>query len=153
MKKIILGLLYLCLTANLAQAQSSIPDSPAGKMLNKWLVAHNTGAVQALRQFVQTSHTQAFVQNKKKVAAHTRFYNVVRKDFGNLETTPYKFIVNQPHKLEVYLLKNNIANQWQQVKPENILVVKIDIDPKNPQHLARGIGLGSLICYQKKGKE
>lgn len=153
MKKYCFVIVFVCLALGQLQAQSQIPNTPAGKILQKWLVAHNTANHAYLQNFVKAYHPQAKIHSAKYVKAHTDFYLEATKMFGKLETTPYKIVKSQAHHLEVQFLKSSIQNRWKKTSAEHIVMVKVDINPKKPQQLARGLGMGALICYQKKKKQ
>ncbi len=83
---------------------------------------------------------------------HVAFYNQIVKEFDPLNFIVYKKIEETPLKLVVHLIKKeeHIENKF--IEPQNILLIEIALSEKDPKHIGKSIGLGSLICELKKNK-
>ena len=81
---------------------------------------------------------------------HVAFYKQIISEFGDLNRQIYYLVEETPHKLIVHLIKKdeNINNLV--IDPEDILQVEIDLSPSNTNYMERGLGLGSLLCEQKR---
>ena len=62
----------------------------------------------------------------------------------------YKTVESSSNKLIVHLIKEADSPMNMDIDPIDILVVEIDLDPKNSKYLARGLGLGALVCEIRK---
>jgi len=62
----------------------------------------------------------------------------------------YKKVEETPLKFVVHLIKKDEHIKNQDINPLEILAVEIDLSKKNPIYIERGLGLGSLVCEQRK---
>ena len=130
------------------EIQPHIPDTPAGRILSRWIEAHNRGEEASLRSFVERAYSPSLLA-KVDVESHLEFYLNAVPMFGKLKQMPYRIIVNEPRTLIVELLNATLKGP-EQLTAENRVLVEIDMDPDHPEYLARGLGLGSVACAQRK---
>jgi hypothetical protein len=128
----------------------ALPATPAGAMLVKWIQANNSGDPQQIKRFIQANYGAELLK-KVDATEHLAFYVDGHSEFGRLD--PNRFVVkkNDPYSVSVYLMRLDIPDD-QKLKPENIIVVDVDVSPGNPAHLARAIGFGSLLCAIREGR-
>ena len=70
---------------------------------------------------------------------------------GKLTPQPYAIATDEEHKVVVHFLKDGVLRE-QTVDPTKIVVVELDVDPAQPRYLQRGLGLGELICEDRKDR-
>jgi len=144
MKKIIL----ILLTAFFSVA-SYTQNKEQAAILEKFIKAHNVGTKSAVAQFIkQTYHPKVY--SKLNLKAHIAFYNQIIQEFGSLNFQTYKIVETSPSRLIVHLIKEKQHIQNKNINPLEILVVKIDLSEVDKNYMPHGLGLGSLVCEQKK---
>ena len=118
-------------------------------ILNKFIKAHNIGSEESLSGFIMdTYHPEVYA--KLDVNAHTAFYKQIVNEFGPLNFMIYKKIEETPTRFVAHLIKKDQHITNQNINPLEILVVKIDLSEKNKNYMPRGLGLGSLVCEQRR---
>lgn len=133
-------------TTSLAQ------NRDAEAILDKFVKAHNTGEDKAVREFIRSSYHPTLLKTldmSKQVA----FYKQIIHEFGTLHSEVYHIVTDSEHKLIVHLIKENESLLNREVDPAHVLVVEIDLHPENTKYLARGLGLGALICEIRKDRK
>ena len=121
----------------------------AEKVLKAWVAAQNDGSDSAVINFIKKYYPESAYETDSKLNAHVRFCRQIIDEFGDVGETIYEVMENQPKKLKVQLLKAGVAAVTQP-SPEEILVIEIDLESKDQTRLARGLGMGALICYIKR---
>lgn len=131
--------------APLPGTPKSLPDTPPGKLARSWLAAHNAGDEVSLAQWIEDTYAPELLDHVD-VGAHVAFYQSIVEDFGELSPTPVAVTESSAQRLVVQLRPIGILEP----DPTTTLVVEVEVDPENPGHLVRGLGLGALICEDKK---
>ena len=140
MKLIILVLLAICSMYSQKDVHRSI--------LKKYIEANNIGTEEAFTQFIKETYNPTILE-KLNFNNHTEFYDQIRNEFGELDSKIFKIIEDKPLRFIVHLLKKDANILIASTKPEEILVVKIDLSEDDPQFMSHSLGLGSLVCEQK----
>lgn len=144
MNKSILAItLFGCLLFSVAA--TSVPSS-TNTVLKAWIDAHNSGSSENFTEFIQL-HYHSDLLSHAQISDHINFYRTLKNNFGKVNTSIYKVIEDSENRLVVHLLKEGIPIVKQNVKPENVLIVQIDMQGTK---LKRGLGLGSLLCQMKE---
>ena len=118
-------------------------------ILNKFINAHNIGSQDAISEFIKdTYHPDIYA--KINLKDYVAFYNQIVNEFGPLNFMIYKKVEETPLKFVVHLIKKDEHIKNQDINPLEILAVEIDLSKKNPIYIERGLGLGSLVCEQRK---
>jgi hypothetical protein len=128
---------------------SSTENINTQKILTAWLEMHNTGTEEAVGEFIRSYYSPELLKKMKNFDDHVKFYMTVIDDFGDIQSIVYKTEETTDFRLKVQLLKKGIL-AVSNPPPTEILVVEIDLDPKNPEYLVKGLGMGALICYIKR---
>lgn len=118
-------------------------------ILEKFIKAHNDGSEVAIKNFIKESYHPA-VYKKIDINKHVNFYNHIIKEFGPLNKLTYKVTEESKRKLIVQLIKENESVLNQDIDPAEILVVEIDMSEDNPKYMERGLGLGALVCEDRR---
>lgn len=144
MRHLILGFFtFLVITSSFSQ------NKEQKNILNKFIKAHNNGSDEAINQFIkETYHPDVY--SKLNVKAQTAFYNQIVKEFGPLNFMIYKKVEEHPLRFVVHLITKEERIDNKHIDPTKILVVKIDLSEKNNKYMSRGLGLGSLVCEQRR---
>lgn len=124
-------------------------ESKTERVLKAWVVMQNEGTDAAVRRFIDGYYSPALLENMKNYEAHVKFYKQIINEFGPVQDIIYHTEEAGENKLKVQLLKVG-RTLVPEPTPEEILVVNIDLDPNNQDYLARGLGLGALVCYIKR---
>ena len=119
-------------------------------MLEKFLVAHNSGTEVAFERFIKDTYNPE-LYNQVDLDKHVAFYRQIVNDFGSLNPKIYHTVEASSLKFIVHLIKDNETVLNKDIGPADILVVEIDLFAKNKNYLDRGLGLGALICEKEKG--
>lgn len=127
----------------------STDSAETERILKAWISTQNEGTDEAIREFINTYYSPGMLKKMKNYEDHVNFYRSIISDFGDLQEAVYKTESDQSHHLKVQLLKR-ITPLVPEPKPEEILVVQIDLDPEQPRYLSRGLGMGALVCYIKR---
>jgi len=123
----------------------NLPDTPPGKLARSWLAAHNAGDEVSLARWVEDAYAPQLL-DRIDVAEHVAFYQSIVQDFGELSPTPVAVTESSARHLVVHLRPVSVLVP----DPTTTLVVDIEVAPEDPGHLTRGLGLGALICEDKK---
>jgi len=118
-------------------------------VLNKYIMANNTGTAEAFSQFIKETYNPQLLK-KINVASHIDFYSMISRDFGQLKLAVYKKTAVSPTRLVVHLIKENESLFNKNINPTEVLVVEMDFNKDEPAYLKKGIGVGALICDLKK---
>jgi hypothetical protein len=146
MKKVILTLFAVALaTYSYSQNDDQLT------ILNKYIVANNTGTKEAISQFIKETY-EPNLYKKIDLEEHIKFYAMISEDFGQLKTIVYEKIEEKPLRLVVYLIKENENLLNKSINPAEILVVEMDLNEQNPKYLKLGLGLGPLVCESNKSE-
>lgn len=129
---------------------AKIPDSPAGAIMTSWLSAHNSGDTTALVEWMRTSFSPEALTTLD-FDKHLEWYVGCTTMFGKLTPLPYAIATNDEHKLVAHFLKDGVRRE-KTVDPTKIVVVELDLNPEQPRYLQRGLGLGELICEDRKDR-
>jgi len=121
-----------------------IPATPAGRMLASWLAAHNSGDRAMLERWLRRSFSEERLA-PQSFRRSLDWYVESAEMFGELAERPYHIVEDEPHRLVAWFLEAGLE-ETVDPDPTRVIVVEIDIDPDDPVHLARGLGLGSLAC-------
>lgn len=132
-------------SASLPVTPKSLPDTPPGKVARSWLAAHNAGDEVSLAQWIEDAYGPELLDHVD-VGAHVAFYQSIVADFGELSPTPVAVTESSAQRLVVHLRPTAILEP----DPTTTLVVEVEVDPEDPAHLLRGLGLGALICEDRK---
>lgn len=100
-----------------------LPGTPAGAMLARWLDAVNSGDYEAIRRFINDSHTAAALASrnaKQRAAARVRTFSNTRG------LTVQRVVASAPHFLHA-LLFGSLAEDWWNVR--------IEVEPAPPHHI------------------
>jgi hypothetical protein len=144
MKHLILGAFALLLFSH-----SFSQNKEQEIILNKFLTAHNNGSNIAIQKFIKdTYHPDIYAT--LDLNAHTAFYNQIVKEFGPLNFMIYKKVEEGPIRFVAHLITKEDYIGNENIDPNRILVVKIDLSKKNKKYMPHGLGLGSLVCEQRK---
>jgi len=118
-------------------------------ILEQFIKAHNMGTETAIRNFIKdTYHPKVY--SKLNLKAHIAFYSQIIQEFGPLNFRTYKMVEARPFRFVVHLIKVNQRIQNKNINPLDILVVKIDLSKNDKKYMPHGLGLGSLVCEQRK---
>jgi hypothetical protein len=118
-------------------------------ILYKFIEAHNIGSNDAITKFIEdTYHPKVYA--KLNLKAHIAFYRQIVNEFGPLNFLIYKTVEETHSRCVVHLIKKEQYIQNKNINPLEILVVKIDLSKNDKNFMPHGLGLGSLVCEQKK---
>lgn len=131
--------------APLPTTPKSLPDTPPGKLARSWLAAHNAGDEVSLAQWIEDTYAPALLDHVD-VGEHAAFYRSIVEDFGELSPMPVAVTESSARRLVVHLRPTGVLEP----DPTTTLVVEVEVDPEDSGHLVRGLGLGALICEDKK---
>lgn len=142
-------LLLLTLLLGAVSLNSTAQSKQQTDILNQFIKAHNIGSVNAITTFIKGTY-EPEVYKKINLRDHLDFYFQIINEFGPLSHVIYKEIETEPTRYTVHLIKKGEDFRNQYIKPEDILVVKIDLTNKQSEYMPHGLGLGSLLCEQRK---
>lgn len=144
MKHLILGVF-----AVLSFSFSFSQNNEQQQILDKFIKAHNLGSEEAINEFIKdTYHPNVYA--KLNLKAHTAFYNQIVKEFGPLNFMIYKVVEETLSRFVAHLIKKEQHKKNQNINPLEILVIKIDLSERNNKYMPHGLGLGSLVCEQRR---
>jgi len=129
-------------------SSASLSDTPPGRLALSWIAAHNAGDEVSLATWIESSYAPALLE-RVDVGEHVAFYQSIVQDFGELSTTPIAVTESSAERLVVHLRPLAVF----QPDPTTTLVVEVAVDPDDPARLARGLGLGALICEYDKPED
>ncbi len=118
-------------------------------ILNKFITAHNKGTEKAISTFIKDTY-HPDVYKRINLQEHISFYNQIVNEFGPLNYVVYKTVKTTSDRYVVHLIKQGENTNNQYIKPDDILVVKLDISKDNNRFMPHGLGLGSLTCELRK---
>lgn len=118
-------------------------------ILDNFIIAHNDGSVDAIKQFIKDSYLPEIYANIN-LNDHVAFYKELINEFGDLSKQIYYLVEETPHKLIVHLTKKNQNIKNLIIDPENILQVQIDLSETNSKYMIKGLGLGSITTEHKQ---
>ncbi|GEM_PF-6213553 len=121
-----------------------LPDTPAANLLTAWLKAHNTANRDSLGIFVKIHYSEKLLV-KTDFGKHVDFYSEATKMYGKLRAKPFRIEKNEKHSIIAWFLKEGLDLR-EASKPENVVVVEVDVDTEDTNSLRRGIGMAALIC-------
>jgi len=124
------------------------PDTTPGRILRRWLSAHNQNDPEAMEEWVRTSFSPASLAGMD-VGRSVAWYLQARGMFGELHPRPILILESSAHRLVAHYPSVEVAHQ-DPPDPAKVIVVEVDVDPDDGTHLARGLGLGSLVCERRK---
>lgn len=113
-------------------------------MLDSWLKAHNSSSSDTLASWMKESYSPEMF-DKFNYESNLSFYVESTKMFGKLETVPIKIVKNEEFSLIVHLVEEGYE-LGKEDDGLHTIIVEIDIDPQQPAYLARGLGVGNLVC-------
>ncbi len=142
-------LLLLILTTPILFSFSIDNKSNAEKVLNHWILAHNSGSKEKIQAFINEYYHPQILE-KLSMEKHIHFYYTVYSDFGKVDPLIYEIITNEKDKLVVHLLKKGVSRAQVEIDPAHILEVEIDMHKQDGRFLDRGLGLGALICKRTR---
>jgi hypothetical protein len=119
-------------------------------ILDNFIIAHNDGTEDAIRQFIKEAYLPEIYENIN-INEHVTYYKELINEFGDLSKQIYYLVEETPHKLIVHLIKKNQNIKNLIIDPENILQVQIDLSEANSKYMIKGLGLGSIIPEYKQG--
>lgn len=122
---------------------------PKKEILEDWIRTQNNGSNKAINQFIDKWFAPELLIEMKNREEHVAFYRQIIDEFGEVQDIVYKQIELTDTKLKVQLLKKGQLLSPEPA-PEEILVVEIDVKRHDSTHLARGLGMGALVCYIKR---
>ncbi len=138
---VIIAILFISFSYSQNKEQTNI--------LNKFINAHNIGSQDAISKFIKdTYHPDIYA--KINLKDHVTFYNQIVNEFGPLNFMIYKKVEETPLKFVVHLIKKDEYIKNQYINPLEILVVEIDLSKNDKNYMPHGLGLGSLVCEQKR---
>lgn len=124
-------------------------NDPKKEILNDWIRTQNIGSNEAINQFIDQWFSPELLEKMENRDEHIAFYRQIIDEFGGIQNIVFKELESTDTKLKVQLLKKGYP-LVPEPDPEDILVVEIDVQRDNPRYLARGLGMGALICYIKR---
>ncbi|NVJ45728.1 MAG: hypothetical protein HWE07_01330 [Cytophagia bacterium] len=124
-------------------------NDPKKEILNDWIRTQNIGSSEAINQFIDQWFSPELLEKMENRDEHVAFYRQIIDEFGGIQNIVFKELESTDTKLKVQLLKKGYP-LVPEPDPEDILVVEIDVQRDNPRYLARGLGMGALICYIKR---
>lgn len=124
-------------------------NDPKKEILNDWIRTQNIGSNEAINQFIDQRFSPELLEKMENRDEHVAFYRQIIDEFGGIQNIVFKELESTDTKLKVQLLKKGYP-LVPEPDPEDILVVEIDVQRDNPRYLARGLGMGALICYIKR---
>jgi hypothetical protein len=127
-----------------------IPHTPAGELLQTWIVAHNKRSAASLRHWLRTSLNPTV--SDAEVDKRLGWYVDAIDMFGPLSQEPLAVVEDAPNRLLVHLVRSDLGPR-ERLDPLNIVVVELDVDVNDPRYLARGLGLGALACEARPDEE
>ncbi len=128
--------------------QDSI-DPNTQRVLDALIAMQNDGSDESINEFIDEFFHPDLMREMTNKSAHVAFYRQIIDEFGNVESNIYKVEESTSTKLKVQLIKKGIAF-IPEPSPNQILVVEIDLHKEETKYLARGLGMGALICYIKR---
>lgn len=129
---------FLCVTFLYSQNKQQYT------ILDKYINAHNIGSDEAISNFIEETY-HADLYNSVEVEQHIEFYKSIAEEFGPLNSAIYSVDEVTPNKLIVQLIKagEKVKNKF--VDPTEILVVELELSPKDKSRLGKGLDLGAHI--------
>ena len=124
-------------------------EKQADRILNEFIQMHNEATDEAIQKFVEKNY-HPDVLDKLDMGKQITFYQHIISEFGDLHQTVYKTMEATDTKLVVQLIKHDKTPLNSNIPETDILVVELDLHPNNEKYLARGLGLGALVCSRKK---
>ena len=100
------------------------------RVLKAWLEMQNEGTKPAVEYFIRSYYSPSLLEKMQNFEDHVNFYMTLVHDFGDIQDVVYKTEEDSKYRLKVQLLKKD-ALLVPAPSPEEILVVEIDLDPKN----------------------
>ena len=119
------------------------------RVLSAMIEMQNVGTDEAINTFINKYFHPDLLYKMKNRSEHVSFYRQIIEEFGDVQKEVFKVEVSTDRKLKVQLLKKGVSFV-PDPSPEEILVVEIDLNQDQPEYLARGLGMGALICYIKR---
>ena len=129
---------FLCVTFSYAQNRQQYT------ILDKYINAHNIGSDEAISNFIEETY-HADLYNSVEVERHIEFYKSIAEEFGPLNSAIYSVDEVTPNKLIVQLIKADEKVKNKFVDPTEILVVELELSPKDKSRLGKGLDLGARI--------
>ncbi len=120
-------------------------ENATGAILASWVKAHNSRDEDALADWIESTYSPDLLE-RVNMEDHIAFYWQIVEEFGALYPDPILEAESTPLRRVVYMRPLDII----QPDPTNTLVVEIDLDAKDPHYLKGSLGLGALICEDKK---
>jgi len=133
----------LILTISYSQSKEHL------NILDQFIISHNDGSDEAIKEFIKNTYLPEIYENIN-LKDHVAFYKQIISEFGDLNRQIYYLVEETPYKLIVHLIKKDENMNNLVIDPEDILQVEIDLSPSNTNYMERGLGLGSLLCEQKR---
>ena len=133
----------LILTISYSQSKEHL------NILDQFIISHNDGSDEAIKEFIKNTYLPEIYENIN-LKDHVAFYKQIIREFGDLNRQIYYLVEETPYKLIVHLIKKDENMNNLVIDPEDILQVEIDLSPSNTNYMERGLGLGSLLCEQKR---
>ena len=142
-------LLFLIVLFSLLPLNSKAQSKQQTDILNSFIEAHNIGSESSVTSFIKKTYKPEIYKNIN-LKDHVNFYFQIINEFGLLSDIVYKEIEISPTTYIVHLIKKEDEVNENLIKPEDILVVKIDLVNKDSRFMPHGLGLGSLLCEQRE---
>ena len=142
-------LLFIVALFNILSINSKAQSKQQTDILKSFIEAHNTGSESAITSFIKKTY-QPEVYKKVNLKDHVNFYSQIINEFGILSNIVYREIEIGPTSYIVHLIKKEDELNKNLILPEDILVVKIDLEKKDSRFMPHGLGLGSLLCEQRE---
>ena len=137
-------IILFLLQINADAPKYNIPNIYHGKIAIMWIEMHNTQDKKSINSFIKENYSQTTLK-KINTEDHINFYYNAAVSFGQVDEIPFEVIENTNNRLVIHFVKKGVTRS-EEISPENIFVVEIDMNLKDPTKLERGLGLGALIC-------
>lgn len=142
-------LLFLIILFIVFPLNSKAQSKQQRDILNSFIEAHNIGSESSVTSFIKKTYKPEVYKNIN-LKDHVNFYFQIINEFGLLSHGVYKEIEISPTTYVVHLIKKEDELNENLIKPEDILVVKIDLVNEDSKFMPHGLGLGSLLCEQRE---
>lgn len=124
-KMSVISCMFLLITSAAVLAQSSFPDTPAGKRAQEVLELINKGDAETREEFITKNYTQGFI-NAFPMQQHIGFFTMTKRKFGELELD--RFEETSDYSIAI-ILKSTTS--------DTELRVLIDLESSEPYKIAR----------------
>lgn len=143
----LISALLLVFGARGQEHQKSI--SPAAQhILGGFIQMHEDPSIKNIESFIDNYYRSQLLTQMSSKENHIKFYQQIIDEFGELNKDYLQVDIAEKGHYRLQLIKKGLALV---PKPSDldILVIDIEVDEKT-QKLTNSLGLGALVCYDKR---